>query len=526
MSRLLEILGKGMELDTADLIWHCLDIYRSNHPTSNSSDKQMIAISQLVLENKIESAKKQLRLYLFEQPSCIQGRLAAAAICLAEGQIDSAIKELQSVYMRHPTNTIALYALGHCYERKGSENQAVEFYQDCLKFKSFLQPPRQRLAAIYFKNGQLEKAVDEYESLRNEYPDDISALITLGHLYINADRLNNAIDAFNTAILIHPDNFNGDDENIEQLITEGLFEQAAQELETLLTEQPQRVDLIVRYGDVLNMLGLFPQATEQLEEAVRLHPDCLEAAIKLGTQYLQAGDEVSAAEKFNSAFEINDRVIDAYIGLAIAQKLSGSENEALETIALASAIYPNGSLLFAQTAILQYRNILGKSQYFNISESDNMLERVIEVHQKQVADEPENPDLYYRLGILLTSTGRCGDAAGMFKKAVEINPTFSRAKSKLALCLFEIDKKTQALGYIDRDVLDKSIIDLHYRIALLYCDKIRFATSLMNLFNQHENNLTTSNATINISIVLQNLGLLDRTTAMWDNLSDTTKHAL
>jgi len=525
MSRLLEILGKGMELDTADLIWHWLDIYKANHPHSDSSNRPIEAISQLVRENKIESAQKHLRLYLFEQPSCVQGRLAAAAICISEGQLDAAIKELQSVYMRHPTNTIALYALGHCYERKGRQDQAVEFYQDCLKFRSFLQPPRQRLAAIYFKNGQTEKAIDEYELLRNEYPDDISTLITLGHLYITTERFSNAIDAFNTAILIHPDNFSGNDENIEQLVADGMFEEAARQLEDLIERQPQRIDLIVRLADVLNMLGLYPEAIEKYEEAARLRPDCLEAMIKLGTQYLQIGDEVAAAERFNGAFEINDQVIDSYIGLAIAQKLAGSETEALETTALASAIYPNGSLLFAQTAILQFRNNIGQSPFPDSFESENMLEKVIEAHKKQIADESENPDLYYRLGILMTSAGNFNEAIALFQKAVEINPMFNRAKNKLALCLFETDRKNEALQLFDRPVFSKSTLDLYYRIALLYCDKIKFATSMMNLLNQHENNLMTSNATINISIILQNLGLLDRTTAMWDNLANTTKHA-
>ena len=40
-----------------------------------------------------------------------------------------------------------------------------------------------------------------------------------------------------------------------------------------------------------------------------------------------------------------------------------------------------------------------------------------------------------------------------------------------------------------------------------------------------ENNFACADTTVNISVVLQNLGLLDRVTAMWDNLADTASPA-
>ena len=81
--------------------------------------------------------------------------MAAAALCLRENHLKEAMEELNSVYMRQPSNTLALYVLGHCFERMGHQAQAVEFYQDCLKFKDYLQLPAQRLGAIYFKDGRL-----------------------------------------------------------------------------------------------------------------------------------------------------------------------------------------------------------------------------------------------------------------------------------------------------------------------------------------------------------------------------------
>jgi hypothetical protein len=69
-------------------------------------------------------------------------------------------------------------------------------------------------------------------------------------------------------------------------------------------------------------------------------------------------------------------------------------------------------------------------------------------------------------------------------------------------------------------------LELHYHTALLYCDRVKFASSLINLEHHLERNFACPDATINISIILQNLGLLDRATAMWDNLTDTTNQAI
>jgi len=533
MSQLLEILGRAITIDIADLIWHWLNAAKVPKDDSQSARySQLNKAIELIGVRKLDAAAEQMRLYLFENPSCTYGRLAAAAICLYNNHQQEAIKELNSVYLREPNNTMALYALGYCYERLGKESQAIEFYQDCLKFKSYLQLPAQRLAAIYFKNGQLEKTIEQYEILKNEYPDDISTLVTLGHLYIATTRYMQAIETFNTAILIHPDNFHNQDD-IDQLIVEGQFQEALERLEDLLQGQPNRADLLMKHADVLRVLGACDDAVSQYEEALRICPDFLEATIKLGTQYLQVHQERLAAQQFNKAVEINDKIVDAYIGLATSQKLAGNLSDAVGTLSLAAAIQPNSTLLFAETAALRFQdglreNLPFDNEYNNVLEDPTNLTRaVIDAHRQQITHRPQNPDLYYRLGVLMMSIGRLAESIQSFQTVLEINPDYNRARSKLAICLFEINQKAEALEHLPGpDRLDKDTLELHYKTALLYCDKVKFASSLMNLERYLEKNFARPDAAVNISIVLQNLGLLDRVTTMWDNLSDTADQAI
>ena len=529
MSRLLEILGRGITVDVADLIWHWLNIIGLPAADNESPQyQQMHKAIELISRKKLDAATEHLRMYLFENPSCTFGRLVAAAICLHNGRLSEAIKELNSVYLRQPNNTMALYALGHCYERLGKESQAVEFYQDCLKFKNYLQLPAQRLAAIYFKNSQLEKTKQQYELLKNEYPDDISAMITLGHLYIVTGRYSEAVETFNTAILIHPDNFQANDEKVNRLISVGQLYEALECIEDQLQDQPEKPDLRMKYADVLRMVGATSDAVEQYEHVLRICPDFLEATIKLGTQYLQMEQEHLAAQQFNRAVEINDSIIEAYIGLAIAQKLAGNTSDALGTISLAAAIQPNSSLLFTETATLRFKAGLREYMPFDYKDDYNSLTgAVIVAHRQQIIHHPQNPDLHYRLGVLMMNVGRINEAIESFQTALEINPAYTRARSKLVVCLFETGSKAEAIEQMTSSYcLDKDTLGLHYHTALLYCDRVKFASSLINLEHHLERNFACPDATINISIILQNLGLLDRATAMWDNLTDTTNQAI
>jgi tetratricopeptide (TPR) repeat protein len=246
-----------------------------------------------------------------------------------------------------------------------------------------------------------------------------------------------------------------------------------------------------------------------------LNPDFLEAHVKLGTQYLQMNEPLWAAKQFNKAAEINDRVIDAYIGLSGAYKASGNSEEALSTLSLAAAIQPNTAFLVSQATALRF--CASNPVEFSVSE---LIGPVIEAHRKERVKSPNDAELHYRVGLLLMSVVRLDEAMESFRQTLRINPTCQRARSKLAVCLHETGRKEQALDQIGAAyALDKNTLDMHYKTAILYSDRVKFASTLLNLQRQMQENLSDMDSTKNVSVVLQNLGLIDRAAAMWDNMA-------
>lgn len=533
MNKLLEIFGRAISIDTADLLWHWLNaVVPSIWPDQDQPNELCEAI-ELMGNMDLEKAHEKLKFYLYENPDCTCGRMAATAICLHENDIDQAVEQLQSIYMREPSNTMALYALGYCFERKGNPAQAVDFYQDCLKFKSHLQLPRQRLAALYFKSGQLERTIREYELLTTEHPEDITSFVLLGYLYMAGGDYENAMESFNTAIVAHPDNFQDDtnEDEVEQWINDGLYEKAIEHVQQLIEQVGEQPDLDVRMADILSRAGRPAEAICYYENALRNQPNYLEATIKLGTHYLRFGKQELAARQFNKAMEINDEIVDSYIGLSISQHKAEESEDGYSTLSLAAAIQQNSTVLFSQTAMLHIENALKEKhpaeEGVERKSPEQLMEEIIKAHQLQISHTPKSPDIYYKYGILMMITGNFEEAVEAFENSLSINPTHHRVRCKLALCLYEMGQPKMAMDKLTEvDDLDPETLAIHYRTAVLYCDRRKFAEAMMQLENTMRENFTEPDAIVNIEVVLENLGLLDRASTTWDRLTETAKNSL
>jgi tetratricopeptide (TPR) repeat protein len=531
MSKLLEIFGKAITVNTADLIWHWLNVLQVNEDQKRRFGDDFTEILELLGNVQLDQANEKLKFYLFENPDCSFGRMAAVAICLHQNRLNDAIEQAQSVYLRQPGNTMALYTLGYCYERIGCVPEALEFYQDCIKFKSHLQLPRQRMAAIYFKDAKLNETVRQYELLTTEHPEDISSLVLLGFLYIADRQYERATDTFNMAIIAHPDNFNEDnyEEQCGQFVTEQQFEEAIEVVQKTLEQIGEMPDLYVKMGDILSQAGKINEAISHYEKAISLQPNYLEATIKLGTHYLRLRRTALAAEQFNRAAEINDEIVDAYIGLAIAQKCAQDDERADKTLALAAAIQQNSTLLFSETAILHLQVTLNEETDSdgNTAAYPVMIEDVIRTHQAQIDNTPESADIHYKYGILMMATDNLPSAVQSFENALRINPTHHRARTKLALCLHETGQCELAIEKLtEPDLMQTSLLELHYQTAILYCDKHKFAAALANLESTMKANFTQPDAAVNIQVVLENIGLIDRAVATWDRLTEAAHNAI
>jgi tetratricopeptide (TPR) repeat protein len=335
-----------------------------------------------------------------------------------------------------------------------------------------------------------------------------------------------AVDAFNSAILIHPDNFISslEEEKIKEIIEYGGYPQAVEHINNLLEQQPDSAELHLLLAEVLADDGNVEDAVVQYEKAVRLQPNFLQGFVKLGSLHLTCGNFPVAAECFNKATAINDEIVDAYIGLAAAQKKTQDPAAAYSTSILGATIQQNSCILFAEAARLRYcaaAQIRSDGQ-----EGQNSFKVMFETLKQQCSLNPDNQSLLYALGLLFMKKGLFNEAAESFSQIIRKNPTHYRALGRLVLCFAERGEKTKALMYLGAEnKINTELLELHYKTSLLYCSRSNFIEALKTTRQRLEENFDSQNALTTLNEVLQNMGLVDRAFAGWNLISDMINYA-
>ena len=519
MHVLFEMLGRGTTIDVSELLIHWLQCYGPGHTDLKPQEQRIYDIIERLGEQRWSCAEELLRLHLFESPDCVYGALAAATLSLVEHRYDEVIDYLQTVFNQQPGNTMALYTLGHCHELLDQEDKAIEYYQDCLKFKNTLELPLIRLAAIYAKNADYQQAAHIYTMLYERMPEDITTQLILGHLYVAAGNAQMAIQTFSKAILTHPDSFGFQDPSVDQLLVDGEYEQALEAIEQMLEEAPRRAELLAKRGDILALVDDPAEAIAAYQDALTECPVFLDAAIKLGTQYLRLESFHLAAEQFNKAHDIIAQIIDAYVGLAVAHLSVKEEADALAATCSAAMIHPNSVLLFTETARTLLRSMCADPMGQLDEDPTQGLDEVIKCYRGRLHHDQPTSQLFYELSLLELYRNGPKQAIQYLQDAAETEPVTMRAISRMALCQYSLGNSQLSLEILSQLITpDAQAMQLHYQTALLYMNPVKFAGSVMNLDRQLELSCAANNPSSRISLVLQNLGILDRAQAVWDDI--------
>jgi tetratricopeptide (TPR) repeat protein len=226
-------------------------------------------------------------------------------------------------------------------------------------------------------------------------------------------------------------------------------------------------------------------------------------------------------------------LITAFVGLGVAQHACGHEQESLATFDLAASLEPSTTLLFSETARLQvqsetppsgYDGILPESEGGTALGHDDFLEEAIQRHELALVGTPGHADLHYRHGLLLRQVGRLDEATEALRRAIEINPQYSKALVKLAICLKERGEVDAAIETFQRALrLDGEYVDVHYQLGLLFAQRSQFDLAIEQFEQAVAGNDQNIAFQANLALALQNIGLVDRAAATWRSICELSR---
>lgn len=520
MKQILQVFGGGVSLDVAEVLsrWLAESVQTSKSPM----DDTLLHLIRRLNEDKASAVQGALQGHLAGNPSCVYGQLIEASLCLRDNCLEQAKEALQRVYRRQPSHALALYALGHIYERLGQESDAVIHYQDCLKYNDTLELPILRLAAIYAKHGRFEEVIRLYSQVHYCRPADLSIQTILGHLYIAMSDCPAAEDVFNDAILGVPSSYACQDPYLAGLLEEQNLVDAVDYIDQTMEERQETPELWAKKGDLLAQLGATSEAVAAYRRCLQINPSFLEAGVKLGTLYTRDGHYLPAIDVFLRAMEANEQLMEAYVGIALCRCRTGDRQGTLSALTSASMILPNTGLLFAEIGKCMFRSVFPEHCSTGVVDLEPNEAMLFDALVQQVHSHPGNPVGYYHLGLLQIRTADPRTALQSFQTCQGLYADYYRAQIKTILCHLALgDNETAVTSLKAWTIPNRDSLQLHYETAILYWDHVKFAGAMLNLSQQLSKTLTSMDTSAVIAAILETAGVIDPVDSVWDGLQET-----
>ncbi len=302
----------------------------------------------------------------------------------------------------------ARLVLGGFYQRRQRWNDAELQFRKGIEIESTNTVPRAALAWLFVTSGRKEQAERTLEAAKAALPGDPLGYRLLGDFYVATGEQAKALTEFASLQQAHPKDIAVKKRYIELLINGKQFDRAMTLNEELLKEKTKDSGALIAKGEILNLQHKAAEAIPVLETAVRSSPDEPRAHFQLGLAYEMTANLVTAQKELREAVRRQPWMLNAQQALA-ELALRNGDTDLLDESALAwqkfSPSAPQGYL---------YHGI-ALAQKGDVSAAETHLYKAIQM-------DPKFASAYSRLGDLRFSQKRLVDAEKLYEQALALDP--------------------------------------------------------------------------------------------------------
>ena len=264
-------------------------------------------------------------------------------------------------------------------------------------------------AELYRETDQLDKALELYGQLKNEYQDKASAMCGYASVLTDLGQLAEAEKIYRDAVSLYPS---------DQVSSTGL-------------------------GFLLARQGRFREAFKYLDQGIekRAKDDLVPFLAKARALQIK-GDFAAAIKLYKSVIELNQFVIDPWIELIEQYSNSSEFDIAREYLAKANSKFQNDSRLYFSEAL--------------ILKNENKYIKALAILDQLKASHPKWVRVLTERANILKCIGSLKDSRSQFEEVLSINPYSKRAKVAIRLLnALEINQDASS------DVVSENVIKDH-----------------------------------------------------------------
>ncbi len=280
--------------------------------------------------------------------------------------------------------------------------------------------------------GDLETAEALMEGIKSVAMQDPRWWGYLGDQFLDAERLDDAADCFESALECGSDDPEIALRMAHLALERDDLESAASWYETAGRLAPGSVDIWSSVADAWLGLGSYERAAEAYERVVRMNSDNARAWMYLGISRAELEDLDGAIEAFEKAVAHAPENELNWLNLAHIQLETGLVEEARRSYEEAEELAPDNTEAINGQVAAAYE--LG-----DIALAERLARRAI-------ALDPEELDAKYNLGIILLSLQRSDEAVEVLESIGLQDPDDTRHLAPLALALLQMGEVEEAWG--------------------------------------------------------------------------------
>jgi tetratricopeptide (TPR) repeat protein len=328
-------------------------------------------------------------------------------------QAGAAEESFKKAVSLEPKSTVPHLALGNFYARHQRWSEAQAEYQQAIDLEPKNLSTRVALCELFLAQNQISKAEEVATQTKAALKDTSEGYRILGDLYFRIGDVPRALQEYGSLFKEHPKDLRVEKNYIQLLIFQKRLDEAEKLNNELLKSSPNDDDSLIARGQILLGRGRASDAISPLETALKNLPDNAAAHYYLGLAFDSTGDSGRAQAEWRESIRLDPNLIDAQRALAAMASRNGDADELSRSADAIIATQPNspdGYVLRAAARATQH-NPAG-------AEADL---------KKAIGVAPQNPSGFTAMAQFLASQRKYADAEKFYGQALGLDPNSTPA---------------------------------------------------------------------------------------------------
>jgi len=398
----------------------------------------------LVKIGKLGLAEKVLDVVLRGAENDPQANYWHGVVAMRLGKVDEGLRQIKRSTELMPDNKRLVWELGKAYQQAGRLDDALTTF---ALVSGDIKDARRRMFIVralkYKKQGEPARAIEEYQALLAENPDDSKALLLVASTYEEMGELALADVWYLKAQKQKPDDIGLRKKLVKVYEQRGDKEQVDEQLKAIIARVPSGVDrkfaldkLGLAEGQRLLVAKEYAAAIQQFNNVLLVEPENESAQIGIANVYFSQNELVLAEKLYLKILKINPKSAKSFYGLGAVYRAQGKPEKAISSYEKSLALSGSSAL----GGIVKDKLVRLISLKAEALIKKGKSEEAIEELKRVIKLSPGDVSSHFNLAILYGRQKKLDLAIEELEMVVKLDNTNIKAYSML---VFMYDQKQQ-----------------------------------------------------------------------------------